>query len=110
MPLSVGTSAVRLAAFDGSGDQGSPHDVGWVWHCVEDFLTACFESVSGNGFVRVSNLISTIHDKIIPQGEEKVHPVALEKFIYTAVLLVQGEILWYQHQNSFLRKHSALCR
>ena len=85
MPLSVGTSAVRLAAFDGSGDQGSPHDAGRVWHCVEDFLTAGFESVSGHGFVRVSNLISIIHDKIIPQGEEKVYPVVLGKvYLYSS--------------------------
>lgn len=85
MPLSVGTSAVRLAAFDGSGDQGSPHDVSRVRHRVEDFLTAGFESVSGHGFVRVSNLISVIHDKIIPQGSEKVYPVVLEKaYLYSS--------------------------
>lgn len=52
VPLSIGTSAVRLAAFDGSGDQGSPHDMGRVRHPVEEFLTACFESVSGHGSVR----------------------------------------------------------
>lgn len=85
MPLSVGTSAVRLAAFDGSGNQGSPHNVGRVWHCVEDFPTAGFESVSGHGFVRVSNLISIIHDKIIPQGTGKVYPVVLEKaYLYSS--------------------------
>lgn len=78
VPLSIGTSAVRLAAFDGSGDQGSPHDVGRVRHCVEDLLTAGFESVSGHGFVRIANLISIIHDKIIPQGEKKIYPVVLE--------------------------------
>ena len=71
VPLSIGTSAVRLAAFDGSGDQGSTHDVGRGRHCVEDLLTVGFESVSGHGFVRIANLISIIHDKIIQQGEKK---------------------------------------
>lgn len=52
VPLSIGTSAVRLAAFDGSGDQGSPHDMSRVRHPVKEFLTACFESVSGHGSVR----------------------------------------------------------
>ena len=77
VPLSIGTSAVRLAAFDGSGDQGSPHDVGRIRHRVEDLLTAGFESVSGHRFVRIANLISIIHDKIIPQGEKKIYPVVL---------------------------------
>lgn len=49
VPLSIGTSAVRLAAFDGSGDQGSPYDICRVRHCIEEFLTAGFESVSGHG-------------------------------------------------------------
>lgn len=85
MPLSVGTSAVRLAAFDGSGDKGSPHDAGRIRHCVEDFLTAGFESVSGYGFIRVCNLISAIHDKIIPQGAKKVYPVVGEKaYLYSS--------------------------
>jgi len=48
VPLAIGTSAVRLAAFNGSGDQGTSHDMGWVWHPVEQFLTADFESVSGH--------------------------------------------------------------
>ena len=66
MPLSIGTSAVRLAAFNGSGDQGRPHNICRIRHCVEEFLTAGFESVSGHGSVRVISLISIIHDKIIP--------------------------------------------
>ena len=78
VPLSIGTSAVRLAAFDGSGDQGSPHDICRIWHCIKEFLTAGFESVSGHGSVRVIVLISIIHDKIIPQGERKIYPVARE--------------------------------
>lgn len=78
VPLSIGTSAVRLAAFNGSGDQGSPHDICQIRHCVEEFLTACFESVSGHGSVRIIILISIIHDKIIPQGERKIYPVAGE--------------------------------
>ena len=45
--FAIGTSAVRLAAFDGPGDQGSPYDMGRVWHHVKEFLTAGFESVSG---------------------------------------------------------------
>lgn len=80
VPLSIGTSAVRLAASDGSGDQGSPHDICRVRHCVEEFLTAGFESVSGHGSVRIVGLISIIHDKIIPRGEGKVYPVVLENF------------------------------
>jgi len=48
VPLSIGTSAVRLAAFDGSGDQGSSHDICRVGHHVKEFLTAGFESVSGH--------------------------------------------------------------
>lgn len=47
VPFAIGTSAVGFAAFDGSGYQGSPHDVGWVWHHVKELLTAGFESVSG---------------------------------------------------------------
>ena len=83
--FAIGTSAVRLAAFDGPGDQGSPHDAGRIRHCVEDFLTAGFESVSGYGFIRVCNLISAIHDKIIPQGAKKVHPVVGEKaYLYSS--------------------------
>ena len=78
MPLSIGTSAVRLAAFNGSGDQGSPHDICRIRHCVEEFLPAGFESVSGHRSVRVISLISIIHDKIIPQGERKIYPVARE--------------------------------
>ena len=45
--FAIGTSAVRLAAFDGSGDQGSPYDMGRIRHHVKEFLTAGFESVSG---------------------------------------------------------------
>lgn len=75
MPFSIGTSAVRLAASDKSGNQGSPHDVGHIRYRVKELLTAGFESVSGHGFVRSANLIGSIHDKIIPQGEEKVYPV-----------------------------------
>lgn len=75
MPFSIGTSAVRLAASDKSGDQGPPHDVGHIRHRVEELLSAGFESVSGHGFVRSAILTSSIHDKIIPQGEEKVYPV-----------------------------------
>ena len=75
MSFSIGTSAVRLAASDESGDQGPSYDVGYIRHRVEELLTAGFERVSGHGFVRSANLISSIHDKIIPQGEEKVYPV-----------------------------------
>ena len=50
-----------------------------IWHCIEEFLTAGFESVSGHGSVRVISLISIIHDKIIPQGERKIYPVVREK-------------------------------
>lgn len=45
--FAIGTFAVRLAAFDGSGDQGSPYDMGRIRHHVKEFLTAGFESVSG---------------------------------------------------------------
>ena len=48
MAFAIGTSAVRLAAFDGSGDQGSPYDMGWIRHHAKELLTACFESVSGH--------------------------------------------------------------
>jgi hypothetical protein len=45
--FAIGTSAVRLAAFDGPGDQGGPYDVCRIRHHVKEFLTAGFESVSG---------------------------------------------------------------
>lgn len=78
MPLSIGTSAVRLAAFDGSGNQGGSHDMGRIGHPVEEFLTACFESVSGHRSVRSAGLISSIHDKIISHGVKKVYSVVGE--------------------------------
>ena len=78
-PLHWAHRQLGLPAFDGSGDQGSPHDICRIWHCIEEFLTAGFESVSGHGSVRVISLISIIHDKIIPQGERKIYPVVREK-------------------------------
>lgn len=73
MPLSVGTSAVGLTAFDRPGDQGTPHDAGRIGHSIEDFQAASFEGVSSYGFVRFSYLISSIHDKILSQRVEDVY-------------------------------------
>ena len=75
-------------------DQGSPHDICRIRHCVEEFLTAGFESVSGHRSVRVISLISIIHDKIIPQGERKIYPVAREngRFLQQA-----GKSVSYTH-------------
>lgn len=41
MAFASGTSAVGLAAFNGSGDQGGSYDMGRIGHHVKEFLTAC---------------------------------------------------------------------
>ncbi len=45
--------------------------MGRIGHPVEEFLTSCFESVSGHRSVRSAGLISSIHDKIISHGVKK---------------------------------------
>ena len=75
MTFPIGTSAVGLAAFDRPGDQGCSHDMSQVkaGQHGENLLPSGKERVSGYGFVRIGNLISSIHDKIIPWICKEVH-------------------------------------
>jgi hypothetical protein len=63
----IGTSAVGLAAFDRPGDKGGSHDMCQVKtrQQREYLLPSGKEHVSGYGVIRICNLISSIHDKII---------------------------------------------
>lgn len=67
MALPIGTSAIRLAAFNESGNQRSSHDMCKIEFRQhgEDLFSPGKKSVSGNGTVGLKRLISRTHNKII---------------------------------------------
>ena len=67
MALASSAPTVGLAAFYGSGDQGSSHDVGQVefWYCRKDFPSAGKEGIGFFVLEWSVGLIINNHGKIL---------------------------------------------